>query len=110
MSSRTPLPAAALFLLTSGAACAGPIHDAAASGDVAAIVSLVKAGTSPNALNDAGETPLIVAARADQREVANVLIELRADPGIASPNGTTALHAAALTDDGNLIYVLTGVH
>lgn len=108
MFSVKTIAAASLLLLTSGAAFAGPIHDAAASGDVATVMSLVKSGVSANELDPAGDTPLIVAARADQREVANVLIQLRADPSLASPDGTTPLHAAALTDDANLIYVLTG--
>ena len=108
MSSKKTIIAASLLLLTPSLVVAAPIHDAAASGDVAAVMSLIKGGVSPNALNEAGETPLIVAARADQREVANVLIQLRADPRLAAPDGTTPLHAAALTDDANLIYVLTG--
>jgi ankyrin repeat protein len=108
MYFRKSIIATSLLLVTSGTSIAGPIHDAASSGDVAAVMSLIKGGVSPNALNEAGETPLIVAARADQREVANVLIQLRADPRLAAPDGTTALHAAALTDDGNLIYVITG--
>jgi ankyrin repeat protein len=99
---------AGLIAFASGAAQAGPIHDAAAAGHVKTVMSLLKAGASPNELNAAGETPLIVAARADQREVADVLVQVGADVRLAGPDGTTALHAAALTDDGLLIYVLTG--
>jgi ankyrin repeat protein len=109
MFSRMTIMAASLSLLTPGVVLAAPIHDAAAAGDVAAVMSLIKGGVSPNALDEAGETPLIVASRTDRKEVANVLVQLGADARIASPNGTTPLHAAALTDDANLIYVLTGV-
>jgi len=108
MSFRNTAILASLLLLAARPVFAGPIHDAAETGDVATVMSLIKSGVSPNELNDAAETPLIVAARADQRDVANVLVQLGADPRIATPDGTTPLHAAALTDDGLLIYVLTG--
>jgi ankyrin repeat protein len=95
----------ALLLLT-GAAQAGPIHDAAAADDVPTIMSLIKAGTSPDELNEAGETALIIATRLKHGTAVNVLLRLLADPNIAMADGRTAMHVAALNDDAYLLYVL----
>jgi ankyrin repeat protein len=81
--------------MLAGAVDAAPIHDAAVTGDFNAMLEMIKSGVSPNLLNEAGETPLIIAARAVQPDVVNMLVHNGADPNLASPSGTTPLHAAA---------------
>lgn len=84
-----------------GAVQAGPIHDAAAADDAAAIASLLKSGVAVDSLNDAGETALIVAAKAARESAVSVLLLGRADPNFVDPTGRRALHWLALSGAAN---------
>ncbi|HWB43896.1 MAG TPA: ankyrin repeat domain-containing protein [Hyphomicrobiaceae bacterium] len=81
-----------------GAAQAGPIHDAAAANDVAAIVSLIASGVPVDELNAAGETALIVAAKVAADDAVNVLVHNLADVNFTDPSGRRALHWLVLNE------------
>ena len=72
---------------------------AVALGDYAMTDNLVSGGASLTAKNDAGATPLIVAAEHNHTAIVGYLLDRGADPNAATSEGKTALHAAA--DLGN---------
>src|SRR5689334_4758265 len=93
-------------LMLAGTAQAGPIHDAAASGNVDELVRLIKAGTDVDELNAMGETALMVAARENQRYTLQALLTYLADVNARSPDGMTALHWAAYGNEAWFIETL----
>ena len=91
-----PLSAVAFwFGLTAAAAMAGPLHDAAQSGDEAALKDLLDAGAAIEEKNSAGETALVVASVAGRPEAIAFLIERGADVAARNSRGMTALHGAS---------------
>lgn len=78
------------------------LHAAASGGDAETVTLLV--GDGPFALrvdlddnaNEAGETPVIVAAKANEADIVAHLVTLGADPNIADRDGLTALTHAGL--------------
>lgn len=90
MSTRTWIGLAAAVLL---AGCGGrvklsPLTAAAAAGNVDEIRRLVAAGTSPNALDESGQTALGVAARAGQVAAIAALVEAGADVNLIDQRTT----------------------
>ena len=49
-----------------------------------------------NTTNDAGETPLMCAARNDQRVIAKMLLKANANPNVIDPEGKTAIDHASI--------------
>ena len=91
---------AALLLWICGQACADPIHDAAANGDVAGVQHLLTSDAKlVNARAANGATPLLWACIRGQLEVARLLVAKGADVNLAQGDGWTPLHAAVC--DGN---------
>ncbi len=76
-------------------ATAGELHTAARNGDVAAIGRLLDQGHALEERDSTRETPLLSAALAGQRPVAEVLIDKGADIQARNDRGLTPLHAAA---------------
>lgn len=75
-----PTPASATAATTAKASPpAGPLHDAAASGDTATLRRGLAEGLAVDARDDRGRTPLLVATHHDQVDAARVLIEAGAD-------------------------------
>ncbi|KAL2396882.1 hypothetical protein ABEF93_004316 [Exophiala dermatitidis] len=70
------------------------LHMAASCGEPQAITALLDnfPTLTVNQLNDAGETPLLSACRAGQREVVKLLIEIGADPTIVTSSKESPLH------------------
>lgn len=62
------------------------------------------AGTNPNELFAFGRTPLMHAA--DNEDLVRLLLERGADPSLRDEAGATALHYAALADDGATVFAL----
>ena len=56
---------------------------------------LIESGADPNALNDAGETPLHLASRSNNELLLTSLIEAGADVNTRDSSGLTPLHLAA---------------
>jgi ankyrin repeat protein len=85
----------ALALGAMGPAAASELHDAASSGDLAAVERLLDQGAGVDARGQNAETPLMAAALAGQREVAEALLAQGADVQARNAGGFTPLHAAA---------------
>lgn len=65
---------------------------------------VLDAGASPNELFAFGRTPLMHAA--DNEDLVRLLLERGADPSLRDEAGATALHYAALADDGATVFAL----
>ena len=96
----TSVAFAAAFLLCAGAAAAGPLHDAARSGDIDQLRQLLDAGGNLEDRDGTKETPLISAALAGHADIVAELIKRGADITARNDRGLTPLHAAAY--GGNL--------
>jgi ankyrin len=82
-----------------------PLLFAARQGDVESARILLAAGAEVNDRSASGTTALVVAAHSDQRAVAELLLERGADPNDAA-GGYTALHAAVLRGNPDLVRAL----
>eukprot|EP00928_Gymnodinium_smaydae_P033187 TRINITY_DN23838_c0_g1_i1.p1 TRINITY_DN23838_c0_g1~~TRINITY_DN23838_c0_g1_i1.p1 ORF type:complete len:288 (+),score=49.21 TRINITY_DN23838_c0_g1_i1:92-865(+) len=67
---------------------------AAKTGRLTLMARAVSLGASPNARDSYGFTPLHYAARESRSEACELLLKLRADPGIVAPSGLTPLDVA----------------
>lgn len=85
---------------------AGPLHDAAKSGDVSAVEQLVGQGVDVNVKGKNDATPLIVAALEGQTAVSEMLIALGADIHARNKAGLTPLHAAAYKGHREVVELL----
>jgi len=74
---------------------AGPIHDAAKTGDLAGVQAELDKGVDEDDDSWAGMTPLHWAARVGHKEVAELLIATGADVNAKANDGWTPLHWAA---------------
>lgn len=77
-------------------------------GDEVGVRGLVASGHAVNACDTAGCTALHFAAAAKQAGVAQVLVELGADPLLANARGETPLHVAQLCGHRPTLVVLAG--
>jgi len=81
---------------SSGASPGVGLHEAAMTGDLAAIQQHIAAGADLNAREPTrGSTPLIIAATFGRTEAARAMIEAGADPDRRNDDGSTALLTAA---------------
>jgi uncharacterized protein len=95
-----------LLLLAQNAASAGPLFDAAARGDSAAVEELLKAGVDVDERGRNEETPLIAAALAGEFAIAELLIARGADVMARNKGGLTPLHAAAYSGSAEVARLL----
>src|SRR5207245_2438861 len=86
---------------------ATPLLFAARAGDEQSATLLLKAGADPNDSQPDGVTALVLAVHSANSGVAARLLEHGADPN-ALGSGYTALHAAILRSDLNLVKALLG--
>ena len=87
------------FLVVSSLATAGPLHDAAGSGDISKVDVVLGTGVDIDERNDHGETPLMLAILNGHKEVARLLLERGAALEGRNAGGFTPLHAAAYAGD-----------
>lgn len=99
---------APLLFLSSGVAIAGPLHDAARTGDAALIQVLFDAGADVNERDAAGATPLMSAAHAANSRTLDRLLMLGADATTRDQDGLLALHWAAFAGDPDSVAALLG--
>jgi hypothetical protein len=102
-----------LAALTVGApGYCGPIHDAARTGDLDKVKSLVKGNPDLVSSKDEkyGQTPLHIAAFNDKRDVAEFLLANKADVNARSRNGSTPLHLAAGKGNKDIVELLLANH
>ena len=85
---------------------AGPVHDAASRGDLAAIEALLVEGAEIDARGEDGETPLIRAILEGHADVAELLIVHGADVMVRNERGLTPLHAAAYSGSAEAVRLL----
>jgi uncharacterized protein len=84
----------------SAAVWAGPLQDAAASGDLAGLQqALVQSPRELNAANAQGQTPLVLALNGRHFECFEALLAAGANPNGSGPQGWTPLHEASLHGD-----------
>ncbi|MDD5140956.1 MAG: ankyrin repeat domain-containing protein [Verrucomicrobiales bacterium] len=76
---------------------AGSLHEAAATGNIAALASLLETETNLEARNELGFTPLHVAGQAGQLGAAAFLIDRGTDVNARDPDGNTVLHQILLS-------------
>ena len=85
---------------------AGPIHDAAKSGDLDQVQLLVVQGVDVNEKAIRDETPLIIASLAGNGEIVNYLLQRGANIYARNASGMTALHAAAYGGHTDIVLLL----
>lgn len=80
------------------------LHMAASCGKCNAIETLLDSFSAldVNLVNDQGETPLLCACRAGQKEVVQLLLHRGADASIATPNKESPLHWLISFDDADI--------
>jgi uncharacterized protein len=98
--------ALAVFVLFTGSAFAGPLHDAAREGNLEKVRALIDEGAEIDEQSNRGETPLILATLAGRKEVVELLIEKGADIDGRNAGGFTPLHAAAYAGDAAITELL----
>ena len=104
---RLILPALAIVLaLTPCEGHAGPLHNAARSGDLSAVKMLLEAGADPDARGRRGATPLHEAAYNDNLAVVEALLAAGADPDAGERGDETPLHEAAHNDNPAIVKAL----
>ena len=84
-----------------------PLILACYNGNIEAATFLAKHVEDINVNSDVG-TALMAAVYKNNIEISKMLLELKADPNIADPNGTTALHYAVRFSNIELIKLLVG--
>jgi ankyrin repeat protein len=86
----------------------GPIHDAARTGDLAKVKSLVNEHPDLVSSKDEqyGQTPLHIAAFNDHKDVAEFLLTNKADVNAKAKNGSTPLHLAAAKGNKDIVELL----
>jgi uncharacterized protein len=82
------------------------LHDAAATGDTAAIERLVAAGANPDAQDSKSRTPLMVAAFFGRHDAARALIRLGARVNARDRERYDILTVAAVADDLDMVTLL----
>jgi hypothetical protein len=109
ISHRLAVLLLALTVLAAGApGFCDPIHDAARTGDLARIKSLVKENPDLVSSKDEkyGQTPLHIAAFNDYKDLAEFLIANKADVNAKAKNGSTPLHLAAAKGNKDIVELL----
>ena len=84
------------------------LHAAARSGDVASLRRLLDDGAPVDAINSDGETPLLVAVRADRTPAAELLLERGADVNAQASNLDTPWLLAGAEGRADILELMLG--
>lgn len=84
------------------------LHEAAASGDVRRVRTVLNTGEAVDARDEAGRTPLMIAARRGHAAVARALLEAGADPHAGQPGGPSVLVFAVEGRSADVVEALVG--
>lgn len=87
-------------------AAVAALHEAAARGDVLAVVTALDAGAPVDGPAPAGETALMRAARAGRPDVVRVLLARDARPELVAADGATARSCALLGGDAVVVRLI----
>lgn len=82
------------------------LYEAAQSGDIAEITTLLNAGANVNAAIPGDGSPLLGAARAGKVDAVRFLLDQGADPNLAIPGDGSALIAASRAGQVNVVKLL----
>ncbi len=82
------------------------LRNAASTGDLATVRSLLAAGANVNAANPEGDTPLMDAAKNDHLDVVKVLLGAHADMSLHDNSAYTALTYAAMYGHADVVRAL----
>jgi len=109
-STRSTFKLAVLFFVSVTAiyrlAIAGPIHDAAKSGDVATVELLLASGTDVNEKDAAFNTALHLASDNAHLEVIRVLVEKGSDINAGNLSDRRPLHNAVWGNHADVVQIL----
>ena len=83
-----------------------PEHPKAVEAIANVYKKLIPLGADPNAQDEDGQTPLIIAAATNQEEMCEALIELGADPNLANAEGETPAFQAIANNRPNVTRIL----
>lgn len=103
------LPASTLFLgslLFVSTSWAGPLHDAAETGNLSRIQQLVDAGSDVAKVDARGIWPLLAAVTDGNSATVTLLLKLNADPNQTDQYQYSALHEAASLGHHNIVELL----
>ena len=84
------------------------LHEAAASGDVRRVRAVLATGELVDGRDEAGRTPLMIAARRGHAAVARALLEAGADPHATQPGGPSVLVFAVEGRSADVVEALVG--
>lgn len=106
MAAVMPIVGGLVLIVVLGG-CAAPLLNAAASGDTAKVLQLLKQGHHANeTLPVVGTRPLTLAAAYGHADVVRVLLEHGAEVNAEDFTGWTALHAGSFTGDSETVSLL----
>jgi ankyrin repeat protein len=80
--------------------------EAAENGDLIKVQTLLENGANPNAKDNAGRTPLHIAALWGRVEIVKLLLERDVNPNAKDNYGDTPLHIAALWGHVEIVKIL----
>ena len=106
MPNKPVVMIAALLVLCAEAAQAGALADAAASGDLATVRSLLRTHPDPNELNRDGTPALHWVVRMQDPDTAQLLLKAGANPDLPNRYGVRPLHLAIANDDLAMVQLL----
>lgn len=92
-----------IIALTAGSAVAGPLQDAAESGNVELIQRSLDEGADLSAMSEAGDPALVLAALNGHDKAVSILLKRGADIATRNKGGLTALHAAAYAGNIDIV-------
>lgn len=96
----------AIFCLAASFSVAGPLQEAAKSGDLVLLRQALAETTNLSEADEAGDPALILASLAGHADAVELILEKGADIEVRNKGGLTALHAAAYAGKLDVVRLL----